>query len=268
MALTNANIVSRVNELLGDYPQKTRKVFTGDGSETVFKIYPHSVDSNTVTTAYSAGSPTETWNYNNSTVLLSAALGDGATLTCTFDGTFYAYDAKVNAITKGAQKLAIKKEDDSSVTTAASTRTYDLPAECWKLLEVHIYDSDKTKTAVMHKWKVRDGTGTAGVDQLYFQHAPPYTRSIRLVYLKKAVLSDLPDEAEDCLAYFVCWRLLHAHEGRRGRFDKLPAYDEKLAQPFHGMRQADDYLNQFEEAAKRLNLWPTLGSGYLPIEEV
>src|SRR3972149_65153 len=118
MALSNANILLRVNELLGDYPQKERVVNTGDGTETVYKIHPHSIDANTVTVTFSSGSYTQTWNYNTSTVLLSAALANGITMTCVFDSTFFSYDAKVNAITKAFQRLFVKKENDTSITTA------------------------------------------------------------------------------------------------------------------------------------------------------
>lgn len=102
----------------------------------------------------------------------------------------------VQAVKQRVRRWKIVKEDTSTITIAANTRTYNLPSDCFDLREVW---TRKDSTEVWKSWPswttLHTGAGTA--DQITFHTLPPASNEIRLVYCPYHPVLDTEDDTLD-----------------------------------------------------------------------
>ena len=196
---TRAQLISKISKILNDTP--TTSSFTGRGEEGKtlfnFKSKPVVPDSETilvngaVVTNYAV-------DYENGVITFVSAPSDGATITGSYEHSYYSHQAKIDALNDVLSSGFLRQEiyDDDAITTVAGTYAYDLPANVYgELLEVWLYDSNENKEKRLRLYTIEKGAGTDGVDRIVFQNEQDAGLLIGLGYVK--VFSSLDDDSDE-----------------------------------------------------------------------
>ena len=167
-------------------------------------------------------------------------------------------------------ELQQQKTTDASTTSVVNTYLYDLPTGITKenLRAVFLRSSTTDSTAETEGqitwYRINEGQGTAGVDQIEFRYAPTPSRYIKFVYRPgftyletDAATCDLPlnAAAHSLPALYACAHLLPAGDTGRLRHDSNTYEDGSTPLTARG-RTGNWYLEEFKRIRRKESLEP------------
>jgi len=169
------------------------------------------------------------------------------------------------------QKFAI---DDTNTLSADGTYLYDLPTgvNSKNLKKVFVRSSSTDATArteeEVHYYRIREGQGTGGVDQIEFKYAPALSRYIEFQYSSgfsrletDGASCDLPlnEAAQRLPILYVCSQLLTIRDNQRLRKDKY-SYPKGSTPMAARPLGASHYWETFKRIRKQQRLTPKQNS--------
>ena len=139
---------------------------------------------------------------------------------------------------------------------------YDIPTACNNLLEVFLYSNDHKTRFPCRRYRVSDGAGTSGADQLQFLETVGSGHKIGLLYktgyaelTADTTETTLPTRADLLPVYWACYRMLSDKTAPRARYDRASvALNEEANPPWLARQTADDWLKLFERERKRVGM--------------
>ena len=265
----DGSLLDRVNQELRNYVYRGVADFEVDddtADSTVFEL-PH--ENIVAASANVNGTPTAAFTLEDDPgfVVTTSALTEGDILEVAYTYRYWNDTMVKQAINAGIEALFDRfyhADTDTSLTTAAGTYEYELPAGTEVVRYVEYDSGHGYRRLRPTRYTVHEDGSTR---TLRFRDDPNHVWPLRVHIIKRptALTSDtdtlnevgLPDRSAEPIVMYACMRLLRELMGKRARLDTaLAAQGQSVPSIYHLTQAANAYQMAFEVELERRRMSP------------